>query len=282
MSARKRRAGTDEVSLADDLVEGARPQAGCKGCSRGQTLLRGLREEVVPGHRVPQSVVATTARPSSASTPGSIGAGASVIGSQPDWVFGKAMTSRMLSSPGEHRHEPVEADREAGVWRRAVPEGAEQEAEARRSASSSRDPEDLEDPLLDVGPMDTDAPRAELPAVEDQVVGLAAHRRRVGAEPVEVVGMGHGERVVGGDRAAVRRRPRRRAGSRPPRGTGSGPSPTGRPAEIEAELAEHRAGQAALVGDHQHEVAGTGAGPRHQPGALVVGEEPVERRVELG
>ena len=38
-------------------------------------------------------------RPSSAKWAESIGVGAPVSGSAPDWVFGKAMTSRMFSSP---------------------------------------------------------------------------------------------------------------------------------------------------------------------------------------
>ena len=51
-------------------------------------------------------------------------------GSAPDWVFGNAITSRMLSSPGEDGGEPVDAEREPGVRRRAVAERVEQEAEA--------------------------------------------------------------------------------------------------------------------------------------------------------
>ncbi len=56
--------------------------------------------------------------------------GAPVMRSAPDWVFGKAITSRMFSSPAKIADETVDAEGEASVGRRAVPEGAEQEAEA--------------------------------------------------------------------------------------------------------------------------------------------------------
>ena len=76
--------------------------------------------------------------------------------------------------------------------------------------------------------MDPDRARAELPAVEHEVVGLAAHGHRVGLEPVEVVGVRPGEGVVGRLRRARRRRRRRRtSGSRRPTRSGTGPSDTG-------------------------------------------------------
>ena len=45
-----------------------------------------------------QSSSATTRRRSSSSWVSAIGEGASIMRSVPDWVFGKAMTSRMLST----------------------------------------------------------------------------------------------------------------------------------------------------------------------------------------
>ena len=129
--------------------------------------------------------------------------------------------------------------------------------------------------------MHADAPRAQLPAVEDEVVGLTAHGGRVGREPVDVVGVGHGERVVGGDRVAVLvhtveqrevdhpQVPVRALGHRAP-------------AELEAQRPEHVAGQAVLVGHGQHQVTHTGAGGGHQAGLLLVGQELGHRRVDVG
>ena len=48
-----------------------------------------------------QSLRGASRSPRSASAPGASGFGAPVMGSEPDWVLGKAMTSRMLSSPAK-------------------------------------------------------------------------------------------------------------------------------------------------------------------------------------
>ena len=70
-----------------------------------------------------------------ASTPASlrcwavIGAGASVSGSTPPPDFGKAITSRIESMPGEQGADPVPAEGDAAVRRGAEAEGVEQEAE---------------------------------------------------------------------------------------------------------------------------------------------------------
>ena len=181
---------------------------------------------------------------------------------------------------GEDGHQPVEPDGEPGVGRGAVAEGAEQEPEAGRRLLLA-DPEHGEDPALDVGPVDTDAARSQLPAVEHQVVGLGPHRGRVGLEPVEVVGVGHGERVVGGHRVAgvvhaVEQRevdhPQVLVGA-----LGDRAAP-----ELDPEGAEHAAGQPVLVGHHQDQVAGAGAGGRHQARPLLVGQELGHRRVDVG
>ena len=135
--------------------------------------------------------------------------GALVNGSAPDWVLGKAMTSRMFSSPT------------SSATRRSMPSAKPAcggHRSGRRRAGSRtcagprprrcREPEDLP---LHVGPVDPDAARTELPAVEHQVVGLGAHGqqrlgvtvagRHLGQEP-EVLGVRHRERVVRRDRSS--------------------------------------------------------------------------------
>ena len=59
---------------------------------------------------------------------------------------------------------------------------------------------------LQLGLVDSDRAGAELPAVEHEVVGLAAHRQRIGSPSrCDVVGMRLRERVVAGLRAPGRR-----------------------------------------------------------------------------
>ena len=60
-----------------------------------------------------------------------------------------------------------------------------------RSASSSSMPSAAKIRALQIGLVDPDRARAELPAVEHEVVGLRAHRHRVGLEQVDVVGVRH-------------------------------------------------------------------------------------------
>ena len=128
-----------------------------------------------------------------------------------------------------------------------------------RSASSSAMPSRSKIRALQLRLVDPDRARAELPAVEHEVVRLDAHRQRVGLELVDVVGVRPGERVVAGLRAArllvdadeqrevddphvaVRALVHRRA------------------AEVVAQRAEHLAGGRPLVGDDQQQVAGLGA-----------------------
>jgi len=76
-------------------------------------------------------------------------------------VFGNAMTSRMFSSPQKMRR-PVQADREPGVRRRAVSgrRRAGTRTAVRRPRPRCRAPEHR---ALDVGPVDPDAARPELP-----------------------------------------------------------------------------------------------------------------------
>ena len=179
--------------------------------------------------------------------PGATGLGAPVIGSDPDWVFGKAMTSRMLSSPAKmatNRSMPTANPAWGGAPYRKAPSRNPK----RDCGLLVVDAQHGEDPALDVRPVDPDAARAQLPPVEHQVVGLGPHRGRIGLEPVEVVGMGHGEGMVGGHRMAglvhpveqrevhhpqVAVRPLARPGARPGRrGAGRGrcrPAGTRRP-----------------------------------------------------
>ena len=177
------------------------------------------------------------------------GDGEFVIGSAPDCVFGKAITSRMFSSPARM------------ATRRSMPKakppcgGAPYSNGLRknpnlRSASSSAMPSAAKTRRCRSRLVDPDRAGAELPAVEHEVVGLRAHAHRVGLEQVDVVGVGQRERVVAGLRApAARRRRRRTSGSRRPTRSGTGPRAHGRPAEVVAQLAEHLARRRPLVGD---------------------------------
>src|SRR6266550_705965 len=71
--------------------------------------------------------------------------------------------------PGHQREEPLDAHRKPSVWRRAHPEGVEQEAELRTLLFLGHT-HDTEDRLLHLRTMDSDRARAEFPAVPDQVV----------------------------------------------------------------------------------------------------------------
>ena len=73
-------------------ASGAREARSVGGCAG---------EEVLAGHRAVSPASGSACSPRSRKASGASGFGASVIGSQPDWVFGKAITSRMLSSPAK-------------------------------------------------------------------------------------------------------------------------------------------------------------------------------------
>jgi hypothetical protein len=92
------------------------------------------------------------------------------------------------------------------VRRRAITERVEQEPETRARVLVA-DAEHLEDLGLQLAPVDPDAPRPELPAVQHQVVRERPHREQVFALPVpkdlHVVGMRHRERVMRRDRSTV-------------------------------------------------------------------------------
>ena len=135
--------------------------------------------------------------PRAASCVGATGSGEFVIGSAPDWVFGKAMTSRMFSSPARiatRRSRP----KAKPPWGGAPYSNGLRKNPNLRSASSSSMPIAAKMLALQIGLVDPDRARAELPAVEHEVVRLRAHRHRVGLEQGDVVGMGLRERVVAG------------------------------------------------------------------------------------
>ena len=90
---------------------------------------------------------------------------------------------------GEDHDDAVEAEGDAAVWRRAVLERVEEEAEARLGFFVGH-AEGAEDFRLHVLAVDTDGAGAELGAVEDDVVGEGAdgalvvdQARRTGCRP---------------------------------------------------------------------------------------------------
>ncbi len=77
----------------------------------------------------------------------------------------------------QQRDEPVDAEREPGVRRRAEAEGVEEEPELGLGLLVA-DAEQREDRALHVAAVDPHRARAQLPPVEHQVVGLGAHASR--------------------------------------------------------------------------------------------------------
>ena len=175
-------------------------------------------------------------------------------GPMPDWVLGKAMTSRMFSSPARM------------ATRRSMPKanppcgGAPylnglRKKPKRFCASSSLMPEQAEDARLQLGLMDPDRARPELPTVEHQVVGLAAHLQRVGLQQVQVVGVRLAERVVAGLGPAGDRVDADEQREVDDPQVAVRPLVHRRAAEVVAQRAEHLARGRPLVGDDQQQVA---------------------------
>src|SRR2546430_4555334 len=102
-------------------------------------------------------------------------------------VLGKRdhLADRLLTG-GQHDH-PVQAIREATVRRRAVTESVEQETESSLGVLA-RHAQPAEDPLLHFRIVDPDAARAELGAIEDQVIGAGAHPHRLTGQQGNVLG----------------------------------------------------------------------------------------------
>ena len=166
---------------------------------------RDRRSTVAIVIRRPCPAAPRTASPSSSYWPGSGIDGASSIGSVPDCVFGKAMTSRMLVWCGEQRGPAIDAERDPAVRRGAVLEGVEDRAEL-LAHRLERVALEQERALEQLAPVDPDRAAAELPAVEREVV-LERPRpagrvlgRRVGG----IAGGGHEQRLVLGQDAAER------------------------------------------------------------------------------
>ena len=90
--------------------------------------------------------------------------------------------------------------------------------------------------------VDPDAARAELPAVEHEVVGLRAHGQRVGRQHGQILGVGHGERVVRRLRIAVGVEPSN-IGKSTTQHVAVRALADRRRAEADAQRPEHRAGR---------------------------------------
>ena len=104
-----------------------------------------------------------------------IGVGAPRHRLDPLAVFGKATASRMFGSSARSatkRSSPIANPPCGGA---PIAQRVEQEAEA-SSACCSLDADRREDALLELGLVDPERARAELHAVPDEVVGLAAPR----------------------------------------------------------------------------------------------------------
>ena len=80
----------------------------------------------------------------------------------------------------QQRDDPVEAERDAAVRRRAVLERLEEEPESQLRLLLA-DVEQREDPALQRRVVNTDAAAADLAAVQHQIVRLGAHRARARA-----------------------------------------------------------------------------------------------------
>ncbi len=132
---------------------------------------------------------------SSRSCRGSTVDGASHIRSTACVVFGNGITSRIEVSPdssAQMRSRPSARPPCGGV-----PYSSDSRKKPKRFfASSSRQPEQAEHLGLRLAIVDTNAAAAELPAVEDDVVGLGQHLARIGLEQVQILFARRGERVV--------------------------------------------------------------------------------------
>ncbi len=113
-------------------------------------------------------------------------------------VLGNAITSRSDGAPGQEHGDPVEAEREAAVRRRAGREAIEQKPEPPPDLGLG-DAEQLEDAPLHGRIGDPDRAAAQLVAIVDRVVVQRADPAGLGVEPVQIGRMRRRERMVGGD-----------------------------------------------------------------------------------
>ena len=116
---------------------------------------------------------------SSASCAAPAGAGASVSGHQADWVFGTAITSRLLSAPLISMAGQPEGD--TAVRWGPVAQRLEQETE-RLTGLAGLDAQQFEHRALQVLAVDADRATADLGAVQHQVVGTREPGARIGDE----------------------------------------------------------------------------------------------------
>ena len=158
------------------------------------------------------------------------------------------------------------------MGRRPVAEGVKQEPELGLRLLGT-DPQDGEDPLLDLPPVDPHAARAQLPPVQDKVVGPGPDVEQVATfQGVKVLLVRHGERMVGRNRVprVVQALEQREVHH---------------PQEVETALSDRRAAQlqadqtqdvadgAALVGHDEEQVADLGLQGGAQSIDLLVGQE---------
>ena len=111
---------------------------------------------------------------------------------------------------GRDGADAVEAEGDAAVRRRAVLERFEEEPEA-LAPLLRRNAEHAEDAFLEIGAVNPDGTRTELPAVDDDVVGPGAHASGVGLQALEVFLARSRERVVHGEPLLPSPRPGRGA-----------------------------------------------------------------------
>ena len=116
--------------------------------------------------------------PSSSSCAAGTGAGAPVSGSTPLDTFGEGDDLPDVGLAREQRDEPVEAEREAAVRRRAHLERLQQEAELLLRLLLAQ-AERAEDALLDVLPVDRIDPEPSSHPFQHEVEGLAQSRLRI-------------------------------------------------------------------------------------------------------
>ena len=123
--------------------------------------------------------------------------GASINGSAAVCVFGKAITSRMLSAPAISIAQAVESEGDAAVRRRAELECIEQESEF-QPCLFRRDAEQVEHHRLQFLHVDAHRSAADLRAVQHHVVGLGDRLAGTCRECRIVQIHGAGERMMHG------------------------------------------------------------------------------------
>ena len=173
----------------------------------------------------------------------------------------------------QQHDDSVESRRDAAVGRGAVLEGLQQESEALLGLLV-RDAKDFEYLALHLAAMDPDAPRTELVPVHHHVVGLRADLARVGLEQLDVIVMGHAERVVLGLPAALFLVPvEHREVEHPQRREDTGRDQVQLDGEVPPQSVQRLGDHFGLVGDHENHVAALGASALDEGCELLLREE---------